>query len=205
MIKIILLLLLLPSVSCIPIGVWPEYLKFQLNLVLQGDKSKIDEVDIEIIDKDCFPVNSCITEKFTVGPDDLKKGLKLLPGNKKVTILAKKDGKVVSEEKRDVIIVPGKADTVVVIIPEQTPTPAPTPTPIPTTTPTPTPIPTPTTAPVSVTEPNPTPTPTIVPETLPSASPTVTEGSQNTEPIQIPRVPLITVSASVAPDQTGVK
>lgn len=193
--KTLILLLLLPTIySCLPQAypipqIIPAKIKFSL-------PDGIDKVDITITDPNCKNVNLCGATSLSIGGGDTSSNTtQVNPGNKVINIRVFQGGKVINEITQNIDIEINKDNEIIIPLPNSTSTPMPTSTPtseltpVPTVTPTITPTPTVTPTETS----NPTPTPT--------ATPTFTSGGGaggiNT--------PAIQVSATVNPDNTGVK
>lgn len=202
--KQLLLLLLLPAIySCIPQAfpiptIIPAQIKFTL-------PEGVDKAEIKITDPNCTNINLCKPTSLSLGGGrGTVSTAEVPPGNKVVTIRIYKGDKVISEITKEVTAGAGKDNSIIIPVPSSTSTPIPVPTStstsnqstspsvIPTVilTPTPTPISTPTATATS------TPTPTATP-TFSSGGGGGGLGNTNT--------PIIQVSATINPDNTGVK
>lgn len=206
--------LLLLCYSCVPLGYpIPEFAKTKIQF--NGDFSNADKVEVIVKDTNCSTDRPCTTQTFILDPKNTS--IQVIPGSKSITIVQSKDGKIISQNNFDQTSLINKdlainVNTSASPVSSSQPTVSSEPTSSastnnPSSTPsnvevTSTPIVTVTSTPTSTAIP----TPTVSPTATPNGS-----GGNNTGGSFPPNTggggistPDIKVSATVAPDNTGV-
>lgn len=202
--------LLLLCYSCVPLGYpIPEFAKTKIQF--NGDFSNADKVEVIVKDTNCSTDRPCTTQTFILDPKNTS--IQVIPGSKSITIVQSKDGKIISQNNFDQTSLINKdlainVNTSASPVSSSQPTvsssastnnPSSTPSNVEVTS---TPIVTVTSTPTSTAIP----TPTVSPTATPNGS-----GGNNTGGSFPPNTggggistPDIKVSATVAPDNTGV-